>query len=83
MQNMQNDSQTAKHVVTRVLQHFIRIADNEYDGWMTRPEGESQDVLLLLKLGSAKLQVGETLAVSTIARLVPLHGSHAVIARIN
>lgn len=80
---MQIESQTAKHTITRALRHSIRIADNEYDGWMTRPEGENQDILLLLPYGSAKLQVGETLAVSTIARLVPLQGSHAVIARIN
>ena len=80
---MQIESQIAKHVVTRVLRHFIRIEGNDYDGWMTRPEGENQDVLLLLPCGSAKLQVGETLAVSTIARLVPVRGSHAIIARIN
>lgn len=80
---MSNESHIAKHVVTRVLHHHIKIGDNDYDGWMTRPDGESEDVLLLLKPGSAKLQVGETLAVSTIARLVPVRGSHAVIARIN
>ncbi|QQR55677.1 MAG: hypothetical protein IPG59_11695 [Candidatus Melainabacteria bacterium] len=80
---MNNESHIAKHVVTSVLHSFIRIGDDDFDGWMTRPDGESEDVLLLLKPGSAKLQVGETLAVSTIARIVPVRGSHVVIARIN